>query len=305
MPTIPLRISPMLATLVDAPFSRENWMFEEKYDGIRMLTYKEGSRVSLISRNNINRTERFPQIATAIKDLKPETLLLDGEIVVFDSKGVSRFQLLQRSSGNPVYVVFDCLYRNGSDLRREPLLTRRSILESVLDRRNRLRLSEVLGVGDGLEAYRIASNRGLEGVIGKNLNSRYEGRRSLEWLKVKTHHEQEFVIGGFTAPKGSREDFGALLLGVYRNDELHYVGKVGTGFNDASLRSLRRKFQPLIQKSSEFVDKIPERGKVTFLKPKLVAQISFTEWTGDDRLRHPVYLGLRNDKKPAEVHREG
>lgn len=305
MPKIPFRISPMLATLVDAPFSRENWIFEEKYDGIRMLTYKEGPCVSIVSRNNIDRTGRFPLIAQAVQVLKPETLLLDGEIVVFDSKGVSRFQLLQRSSGNPVYMIFDCLYRNGSDLRREPLSLRRSVLKSILVEGNGLRLCEVLAMGDGLEAYRIAGNRGLEGVIGKNLNSRYESRRSREWLKVKIHQQQEFVIGGFTAPKGSREDFGALLLGVYRNSELHYVGKVGTGFDESSLRNLHRKFQPLIQERSPFTHQISHRGKATFLKPKLVAQVSFTEWTHADRLRHPVYLGLRDDKNAAEVHGEG
>ena len=293
----------MLATLVDAPFTLPGWVFEEKYDGVRMLAYKEGSHVSLISRNALDRTERYPGIVRAILKSKAETFLLDGEIVVFDSKGVSRFQLLQRSTGNPEYAVFDCLYYNGKDLRREPLASRRNVLESLLKRDANLRTSAILGT-DGMEAFRIASKRGYEGVVGKNLKSLYESRRSREWLKVKVHQQQEFVIGGFTAPKGSREDFGALLLGVYDKLGLRYVGKVGTGFDEQTLRSLRQKFRPLIQSWSPFVnDSIKER-EVTFLRPKLVVQISFAEWTNDNKLRQPVFLGLRDDKSPKEVRRE-
>jgi bifunctional non-homologous end joining protein LigD len=190
---IPFRVSPMLATLVDAPFTRENWIFEEKYDGVRMLAYKEGSRVSLISRNAIDRTERYTHIAESVRGLKADTLLLDGEIVVFDAKGVSRFQLLQRSEGHPQYAVFDCLYHNGRDLRRRALSERRDTLESLIQHKEPLLLSANLSC-DGFEAFKIASKRGLEGVVGKNLNSFYESRRSREWLKVKVHQQQEFVI---------------------------------------------------------------------------------------------------------------
>ncbi len=293
----------MLATLVDAPFTRANWIFEEKYDGVRILAYKEGSRVTLISRNAIDRTENYPEIARAVLALKAETLLLDGEVVVFDAKGVSRFQLLQQGKGKPEYAIFDWLYRDGKDLRREPLASRRGILESLTRLGPSLRISAKLDP-DGLKAFRIASRRGLEGVVGKNLQSIYESRRSREWLKVKVHHEQEFVIGGFTKPKGTRLDFGALLLGVYDGKELHYAGKVGTGFDDETLKNLRQKFQPLIQSKSPF-EELPKESDVTFLKPELVAQISFTEWTKDGKLRHPVYLGLRDDKKAKEVRREG
>jgi bifunctional non-homologous end joining protein LigD len=292
----------MLAALVDAPFTRPNWIFEEKYDGVRILAYKAGSHRSLISRNAIDRTKRYPQIATGILKLKPGTLLLDGEIVIFDSKEVSRFQLLQRSKGNPEYAVFDGLYHNGKDLRREPLWSRRSIVESLVKRDASLRPSAIFG-SDGLEAFRVASKRGYEGIIGKNLTSTYESRRSPQWLKA--HQQQEFVIAGFTAPKGSREDFGALLLGVYDKQGLQFVGKVGTGFDEQTLQSLRRKFQPLIQSKPPFVpDSIRERD-VSFLKPKLIAQISFAEWTEDDKLRQPVFLGLRDDKSPQQVRREG
>jgi bifunctional non-homologous end joining protein LigD len=304
MAKIPFRVSPMLATLVDAPFARPGWIFEEKYDGVRMLAYKEGSRVSLISRNDIDRTERYPRIAQPIQKLKPDTLVLDGEVVIFDAKELSRFQLLQRSTGNPEYAVFDCLYLNGKDLRREPLTERRARLESVLKPGKGLRLSAKLA-SDGMEAFKIASKRGFEGLVAKNLTSIYQSKRSRDWLKVKVHQEQEFVIGGFTAPKGSRDEFGALLLGVYQKNDLHYAGKVGTGFDSVTLKDLHRKFKPLVQSNSPFLadDNIDER-EVTFLKPKLVAQISFTEWTGDNRLRHPVYLGLRDDKTAKEVHRE-
>ena len=303
MAKIPFRVSPMLATLVDAPFTRENWIFEEKYDGVRMLAYKEGDRVWLISRNGINRSERYPQIRADIRKLNAETLLLDGEVVVFDSKRISRFQLLQQGKGKAEYAIFDCLYHNGKDLRPEPLARRSEILDSVSPITGTLLRSARLGT-DGLKAFRIASRRGFEGIIGKNLESPYQSRRSTDWLKVKVHREQEFVIGGFTKPKGSRTNFGALLLGVYKEKGLQYAGKVGTGFNDETLSSLRRKFTPLIQHRSPFVEATGERD-ATYLKPRLVAQIAFTEWTEDDKLRHPVFLGLRDDKNAAEVRREG
>jgi bifunctional non-homologous end joining protein LigD len=293
----------MLATLVHSPFNRSNWIYEEKYDGVRILAYKENSHVSLISRNAINRTDRYPEIAQAVAKLNADTLLLDGEVVIFDEKKVSRFQLLQRSEGKAAYAVFDCLFYNGKDLRRTPLAQRRHLLQTEIQLTGRLQVSSKLA-DDGLKALRVASQRGLEGVVAKNLASFYESRRSREWLKFKVHQEQEFVIGGFTKPKGSRTDFGALLLGVYdKRHTLHYVGKVGTGFDVATLDALRRKFQSLIRTKSPFADDTRERD-VTFLKPALVAQISFTEWTNDNRLRHPVYLGLRDDKKPTDVHRE-
>jgi bifunctional non-homologous end joining protein LigD len=292
----------MLATLVDKPFDRANWIFEEKYDGVRMLAYKEGERVALISRNGIDRTDRYPAIAHAVQQIKADTLLLDGEVVIFDAKRVSRFQLLQRGKGNPEYAIFDCLYRDGKDLRHEPLAIRREALENLSPLEQPLRISAILAP-NGIKAFRVAAQRGLEGVIGKNLKSVYESRRSKEWLKVKVHHEQEFVIGGFTKPKGSRTDFGALLVGVYDAKGLHYAGKVGTGFDDETLRTLRKKFRPIIQTKSPFTGKTQGRD-ATFVKPQLVAQISFTEWTKDDKLRHPVYLGLRDDKKADEVSRE-
>jgi bifunctional non-homologous end joining protein LigD len=292
----------MLATLVDAPFTRPNWIFEEKYDGVRMLAYKEGTRVTLISRNAIDRTARYPGITAAIQKLKPKTLCIDGEVIVFDSKDISRFQLLQQGKGRPQYAVFDCLYTDEGDLRKKALSLRRAALERIVKPSARLRLSTILS-DDGLKAFQIASKRGFEGVVCKNLASTYEERRSKEWLKVKVHQEDEFVIGGFTQPTGSRQYFGALLLGVYSNNKLLYAGKVGTGFDTEMLASLHRKFQPLVRSKSPFASVVREPD-VTFLAPKLIAQLSFTEWTKDGKLRHPVYLGLRDDKKPTEVTRK-
>ena len=235
MNKVPFRVSPMLATLVDAPFTRPNWIFEEKYDGVRMLAYKEGTRVTLISRNAIDRTARYPEIAAAIQTLKPKTLCFDGEVIVFDSKDISRFQLLQQGKGRPQYAVFDCLYtENEGDLRKKALSLRRAALERIVKPSARLRLSTILS-NDGLKAFQIASKRGFEGVVCKNLASTYVEKRSKEWLKVKVHQEDEFVIGGFTQPTGSRQYFGALLLGVYSRNKLLYAGKVGTGFDSEML----------------------------------------------------------------------
>jgi bifunctional non-homologous end joining protein LigD len=302
MNKIPFRVSPMLATLVDAPFARPNWVFEEKYDGVRMLAYKEGERVSLISRNAIDRTARYPEIAAAIRKLKPKTLCIDGEVVVFDTKNVSRFQLLQQGRGRPQYAVFDCLYAEEIDLRKKVLSLRRTALERIVAPSARLRLSTILS-DDGLKAFQIAAKRGLEGVVCKNLASIYVEKRSKEWLKVKVHQEDEFVIGGFTRPTGSRQYFGALLLGVYSHNKLVYAGKVGTGFDTEVLASLHRRFQPLVRSKSPF-ESVVREPDATFLSPKLVAQLSFTEWTKDGKLRHPVYLGLRDDKKPSDVTRK-
>lgn len=299
MPKIPFRVSPMLATLVDKAFAEKNWVFEEKYDGVRLLAYKEGTNVSLITRNAIDRTVRFPEIAATIQKSRSETLALDGEVVVFDSKKVSRFQLLQQSKGHPQYVVFDCLFRNGRDLRNEPLSIRRAVLEEAVKPSASVILAARLDA-DGLKAFQAASHRGLEGIIAKSLDSRYFEGRSHQWLKVKVHQEDEFVIGGFTKPGGARRYFGALLLGIYVDGQLHYVGKVGTGFDEKTLGSLYRELHSMIQSKSPFASDPRERG-ATFVAPKLVAQIAYSEITEQAKLRQPVFLGLRDDKSPKEV----
>jgi len=289
----------MLATLVNTPFDRSGWTYEEKYDGDRVLAYKEGNRIRLLSRNGKDRTDRFPAIAAAIRTLIPATILLDGEIVVFDRKGVSRFQLLQQKEGEATYVVFDCLFHNGRDLRREPLCSRRAVMESVIGSGELLVPSHRLA-GNGLEAFRIAKSRGYEGLIAKALDSPYVSGRSTQWLKVKVHQEDEFVICGYTKPRGSRQFLGALLLAAYADGTLRYVGKVGTGFDHKTLAALYQRFQPLVRARPVLSD-TPRGAGVVFLAPRLIAQISFQEWTADRKLRQPVFLGLRDDKRPEDV----
>lgn len=289
----------MLATLIAGPFDKPGWVFEEKYDGDRILAYKEGARVLLLSRNGKDHTNRFPRIATAIEKLRPATLLLDGEVVVFDPQRVSRFQLLQQERGEPVYAVFDCLFADGKDLRHEPLSARRTALEKVVSAKGALLPSHRLAA-NGLTAYEIAQRQGYEGLVAKDLASRYVGKRSRLWLKVKVHQEDEFVIVGYTLPEGSRKYFGALLLGAYEHGELRYVGKVGTGFDAKTLAALYKQFQPLPSQKTVLVD--PPRGHdITYLRPHLVAQISYQELTADRKLRQPVYLGLRDDKLAKDV----
>jgi len=307
----------MLATLVREPFHKPGWVYEEKYDGYRILAYKEGPRVRLYSRNAIDRTDRFFDVATAMSSLRPSSLLLDGEVTVFDREGVSRFQLLQNlGTGKSVFAVFDCLYKDGQDLRRRPLSERRVALEQSLagnkpsnQTRNKVPENKSMHqvivpsrrlASNGLEAYRLAVQRKFEGLVAKDLSSPYLEGRSRFWLKVKVHQVDEFVIGGFTKPTGSRSHFGALLLGAYDRGKLRFVGKVGTGFNEQTLVMLFKKFRPLVRKQSPFVDP-PRDRDVTFLAPKLVAQISYQEWTADKKLRQPVFLGLRDDKSPQEV----
>jgi bifunctional non-homologous end joining protein LigD len=296
---IPFRVRPMLATLVTKPFHRPGWVYEEKYDGYRMLAYKEDpKKVTLLSRNDKDRTQAYAEIAAAIAALRARTLLLDGEVVAFDRHKVSRFQLLQqgRSAG---YAVFDCLYKDGTDLRSKPLSQRRKVLEAVLGDDSKLFISRRLAA-NGLEAYRTAKRRGFEGIVAKDNSAPYTEGRSTKWLKVKVHQEEEFVVVGFTAPEGARQYLGALILGAYdAQNRLYYVGKVGTGFTRSTLASLSRVLKPLVQKDSPLVGPPRERG-LTFVKPKLVAQIAFQEWTADGKLRQPVYLGLRDDKKPQE-----
>ena len=296
---IPFRVSPMLATLVRKPFHQPGWIYEEKYDGYRMLAYKEGARVTLVSRNGNDRTATYASVARAIQQLSLRSVLLDGEVVAFDKRHISRFQLLQEGSSEATYAVFDCLYTPGRDLRGEPLTIRRAAAEAAIDGVKGLIISRRLP-DNGLEAYAMAKKKGYEGIVAKDLSSPYIEGRSSKWLKVKVHLEEEMVIGGFTEPEGSRQYFGALLLGAYEDGKLRYVGKVGTGFNENTLASLYQKFKPLAQSKPAFVDP-PREKDVTYLRPKLVAQISFQEWTSDRKLRQPVFLGLRDDKRPKEV----
>lgn len=297
--SIPFRVQPMLATLIAKAFDKPGWVYEEKYDGDRVLAYKEDARVLLLSRSGKDDTLRFPRIAMALRELPQRTLLLDGEVVVFDGKRVSHFQLLQAGKGEPAYAVFDCLFINGRDLRHEPLSARRILLEGLLPSQDVLLLSQRLA-SNGLEAYKIAKRRGYEGLVAKDGSSPYVEKRSRYWLKVKVHQEDEFIIVGYTSPEGSRKYFGALLLGAYERDKLRYLGKVGTGFSQRTLAALHRRFHPLVRGGTALTDPPRERD-VTYLEPNLVAQISYQELTRDRKLRQPVYLGLRDDKAPRDV----
>ena len=300
---IPFRVKPMLASLEKDPFEEPGWVYEEKYDGYRILAYKEGREVTLLSRNGNDRTATFAPIASAVAKLPARTLLLDGEVVIFDSKWVSRFQLLQNSGAEPSYGVFDCLYKDGVDLRREPLSARRAALENLLGKTSGTRdrvFSSVLLASNGLKAFEVAKKKGYEGLVAKDISAPYVSGRSKKWLKVKVHQEDEFLIVGYTEPEGARKHFGALLLGAYAGGELRYVGKVGTGFDQKSLASLYRKFQPLVRAKSAVMDPPRERD-VTYLAPRLVAQIAYGELTHDRKLRQPVFLGLRDDKRPQDV----
>ncbi len=297
-------IAPMLATLFPEPFDRPGWVYEEKYDGIRAMAYRSKGRVRLVSRNLKDLTGEFPEVARAVERLPGGDLVLDGEIVAFDARGVSRFQLLQRrAGGEPVrlaFAVFDCLRRGSEGLLRRPLRERRAALEAVVPDRAGVLLLARRVPGDGFAAYRTAQRSGWEGILAKDESSPYEpGRRARSWLKVKTRRQSEFVVGGFTPPTGSRSDFGALLLGLYDGARLRYVGKVGTGFTAPVLASLGAQLRALRQAASPF-EPAPRAKDATWVRPRLVAQIAFAEWTADGKLRQPAFLGLRQDKKSTE-----
>lgn len=295
-------LPPMLATLVDAPFRRAGWVNEEKYDGYRALAYKRGARVRIYSRNAIDRTADFAEIAAALAKLDGD-FVLDGEIVAFDEEGVSRFQRLQRRELGEkvalVYAIFDCLEAGGESLLPRPLSERRRRLEKIVPTRSRvLRRSRRLAA-DGLAAFREARERGWEGIVSKSEASVYEpGSRSRNWLKVKVRKESEFVIGGWTEPGGSRVHFGALLVGLFEGDRLRYAGKVGTGYSQAILADVSKRFRP--SDVCPFRARPKEKG-AHWVKPELVAQIGFTEWTEDGKLRHPTFLGLRSDKPARDL----
>ena len=294
----------MLATLVDEPFARAGWVNEEKYDGYRALAYKRGKRVRLWSRNAIDRSADFPEIVAAL-GRRPGDFVLDGEIVAFDEKGVSRFQRLQRrelGERTPlVYVVFDCLEADGEPLCSRPLSERRRAMEAIVPSRVGVLLRSRRLSADGLEAFAEAGRRGWEGIVAKSEDSRYEpGCRSRWWLKVKVRKESEFVVGGYTDPAGSRSHFGALLVGLFDGAQLRYAGKVGTGYTEKSLADLAKRFAPLRTDASPFSERPKEKG-AHWLQPKLVAQVGFSEWTDDGKLRHPTFLGLRSDKAARDV----
>jgi bifunctional non-homologous end joining protein LigD len=297
----------MKAVLTDAPFSDPDWVFERKLDGIRCLAHREGGGAPrLVSRTDRDMTGQFPELAEALAAEPCPDFVVDGEIVAF-AGGITSFQRLQRRGKGRVAVflyVFDLLRHEGHDVRDLPLRERKALLRKALRFEGPVRLSQHRNE-DGEKLFREACRKGLEGLIAKRADSPYRSdARSRDWLKLKCHAEQELVIGGFTAPQGSRTDFGALLVGYWEDGRLRYAGKVGTGFDRATLESLGRKLRELEREDPPFADVHPVPRGTHWVEPELVAQIGFAEWTRDGRLRHPRYLGLRDDKPPREVVRE-
>jgi bifunctional non-homologous end joining protein LigD len=299
-------IRPMLATLTDKPFDDPERIFETKWDGFRAVAAVEPGKAKLYSRNSLDISRKYPSICEALAKIK-ESAVLDGELVALDAHGRSRFQLLQNAEREKVrllYCVFDLLYLDGKDMRKLPLIERKAALKAILPRSKRLLYSAHV-VGRGIKEFEKAKRAGEEGVMAKLASSRYHsGVRTRDWLKVKAHQEQEVVIVGFTSPRRSRKYFGALLLAVREDGAWAYVGRAGTGFDAARLRDIHALMAPLVTDKKLVAAKVPDAAHTTWIKPKLVAEVKFTEWTSGGEMRHPVFLGLRTDKKASDVVRE-
>ena len=306
---------PELATLTRDRFSDPAWFYERKLDGERCLAFRDGGELRLMTRNQKIVSGTYPELVEAFMAQKADDFVLDGEVVAF-SDGQTRFAQLQqrmqvaRPSAEllrtvPVqYYLFDVLWADGTDLRRQPLRERNQRLHQLLDFADPLRYTEHR-VGDGVEFYSEACRLGWEGLIAKRADAPYQAGRTKDWLKFKCENNQEFVIGGYTDPRGSRIGFGALLLGVYDSDgQLVYAGKVGTGFNEQTLHRLYDELSKLEQDRSPFDRGSPRQAGVHWVKPRLVGQVGFSEWTTAGELRHPRFQGLRRDKSPADVIRE-
>jgi bifunctional non-homologous end joining protein LigD len=302
---LPERVTPMKAVLTEERFSDADWIYERKLDGIRCIAIKADRQVRLLSRNDLSLNGRFPEVVEALENDPATRFVLDGEVVAFDGAQTS-FARLQQRGERPTsvfYYVFDILHLAGDDTTALPLRERKALLRRALAFHGPVRLTPHRN-RDGETLFREACRKGWEGLIAKRAESPYTHGRSRDWLKFKCSAEQELVIGGFTAPQGSRTELGALLLGHFEDGKLRYAGKVGTGFTRATLRDLAERLEPLQRDDSPFADDVRERH-VTWVEPRLVAQIGFSEWTRDGRLRHPRFLGLRDDKAAEEVVREG
>ncbi|MDI5890856.1 non-homologous end-joining DNA ligase [Halomonas rhizosphaerae] len=306
-------VEPMKATLVHEPFSDPDWIYERKLDGERCLLHKKGRTVTLYSRNEKKKNSTYPEIAEAVGSLDG-SCILDSEIVTFDGK-VTSFKRLQKrihrkAPGDdilrecPVYAyAFDILYLDGYDLTDLPLRERKKVLRRAFEWASPLRVLPYRNA-EGEAYLKEASKKGWEGLIAKDARSSYVHRRSRQWLKFKCGHRQEMVIAGYTEPKGERVGFGALLLGYYEDGELRYAGRVGTGFDDAFLTSFHKTMQREERDTSPYADDMEEDADIHWIEPRFVGEVGFTEWTQDGCLRHPRFLGLRDDKDPQEVRRE-
>jgi len=295
----------MLAKYVDKPFNSDEWIFELKWDGYRALANIQKGKVELYSRNGLH-FEHFDSVKNALEKILFDAIL-DGEIVALDVHGISRFQYLQNyepDSSFLQYNVFDIVYYNGYDLKNVPLIQRKEFLSQLIEPQDVIVYSDHIG-GNGIGFFEEIKKRNLEGIIGKLSNSPYRlGKRTGEWVKIKTSKRQEAVICGYTEPKGSRKFFGSLVLGVYEDDNLKFIGSSGGGFDTRGLESIFKSLQKIRRDTSPFGHKTPENSKVYWVEPKLVCEVSFAEWTNDGSMRHPVFMGLRADKNPKDVKRE-
>ncbi len=303
----PWRVKPMLCTLVDEPFSRDDWLFEIKWDGFRAVGSKKGSALQLYSRNQIDFSQKYPPVYEALRAFKHD-VVVDGEIVVVDSSGTSHFEWLQNWHRDPQgelrYYIFDILWCDGHDLRKMPLVERKQVLKSVLPKNDILQYSDHVET-KGEELFAKMKKQGLEGMVAKNGSSPYrEADRGTDWLKIKTGLRQEVVIGGYTEPRGSRQYLGSLIVGVYDNGKLVYAGHSGGGIPDEQRKQLRDKLAKLERQTSPFTSLPKSNAPVHWVRPELVCEMSFTEWTKEGYMRHPQFEGLRPDKKPKAVHRE-
>jgi bifunctional non-homologous end joining protein LigD len=304
--TLPKRLQPMLATLTDAPFDDPGWVFEDKYDGFRMIAEIERGKVTLYSRNGKIISRSYIEVAKALEGVESDGVI-DGELVAIGKDGVSHFQLLQnalRREAKLLYCVFDLMFENGVDLRKQPLLERKKRLKAILPRDKLIAFSGHRKA-NGRKFFAEAERKGLEGIMAKRADSAYaSGSRTPDWLKIKTAKRQEVVIAGFTAPRRTRPFFGALVLAVRENDAWRYIGHVGTGFSHKTLKELHAKLVKLRAPKSPFPAKVKDEGVTTWVNPSLVAEVKFAEWTSKGEMRQPVYLGLRADKKANDVVRE-
>ncbi|HEX6751714.1 MAG TPA: DNA ligase D [Longimicrobium sp.] len=308
---MPKELLPELATLVDDVPPGEDWLHEIKFDGYRILAFIDGGRVRLVTRKANDWTDRFFGLVAPLKTLPARQAILDGEVVIVAPNGTTSFQMLQNVLNNGrqdelVFYAFDLLYLDGIDLRGVPLSARKEALRALLGGAadGPLRYSDHV-TGSGKAFHAQACRMGLEGIISKRADSRYLSKRAKDWLKVKCQKRQEFVIGGWTDPKGSRSGFGSLILGFYRDGELIHAGRVGTGFNEETLRDLHRRLKKLAAETTPFANYGKRKPRdVHWVKPQLVGEVAFTEWTEEGILRHPTFQGLREDKSPRDVVRE-
>lgn len=310
----PAFIEPMLATLVQEYFSNENWLYEQKWDGYRILAYRNKENIKLLTRNLIDYTDSFPEVANSLKNQKCDNFILDGEVIAIkDYKHA--FEFLQRKrlikdSVKVVYCLFDIIYLNGYSLMNLELIDRKKLLEKAItiDKTiESLKITDYI-IKYGLEYYTKACNMGWEGILAKKISSTYVTRRSADWLKFKCSNQQEFIVIGYTKPTGLRMGFGSLLLGYYENGKLCYAGNVGTGFSEYLLLNLFNILEQLEQKASPLDEDTKEIRKnlkdIHWVQPKIVVEVRFTEWTKDGKLRHPSFLRIRIDKDPKSVVRE-